>query len=97
MNNQVTCEDEQRRISAAEFQTLGDDFNHRRRQHETCSQCDKIFEVRAFPVFSDNDGSAKHVGSGGSQAEQKTEQKRVHGTGIIPVFAGQNGDRNRQS
>src|SRR5437763_12608937 len=78
MDEQISCEHQQRRAAAAKFQAVRDDLDNGHTQHKAGTKRDKIFQVRAVPVLLHDDGAAENVRGGGSQSEQKTEQDGMH-------------------
>jgi hypothetical protein len=78
VNDQVAEQHQEGRVSAAELEALGHDFDERRGEHESGAECDKVLEVSTLPISLNDDGAAKHVGAGSGQAEQDAREDRVH-------------------
>ena len=81
VNDKVSNQDEEWRALAAQFEAGGKNLHNRGCQHEPSAQGHKVLEIRAVPVFLNNDGAAKNIGRSRGEPKQNAEEDRMHVAG----------------
>src|SRR5258708_39586848 len=78
VNYEIADEHQQSGILPAQSKALRNNLDDRGGQHETRAQGDEVLQVGTVPMLLDNDRSAENIGRSRSQAQQQTEEDRVH-------------------
>src|ERR1700747_2127309 len=83
MDEKVTEQDQECSVAAAQFETGGNHFHERGRQHESRAQSHEIAQITTLPVPLDDDRAAENVSSRGGKTEDNAGKNRAHWPAII--------------
>src|SRR5262252_2656929 len=86
VDDQISREHQESGGPSAQGYAGGDHLDNRSGQHESRTERNEILQIRAIPVFLNNDGAAKKISEGRRQAEQHAEQD-TRTSFPFPVFS----------